>query len=174
MCFSNIAFTPARSTGDDITHYAGQIFDVYGHPAHSSQHKSKAQRRDRDTPPKKQAHFRDLQLPEPLNKAVLRRTLRQIPHRGRFLAGLAHLRGTAPIRDTTVENRNVQYGSTAGLKHIRIQRFPGTPMRLFWLIEGINNTRDRAPAGPFENRNNLEYKCSFVPRAKNNAQYHFN
>lgn len=91
---------------------------------------------DRETPPKNQSSIRTLQIPAPLLSILA-------AHKKRWniLAGFKEsfkiCGGAASLRDSTVQNRNKKYASSAGLQTIRIHDFRHSHASLL-ANEGIN------------------------------------
>lgn len=91
---------------------------------------------DRETPPKNRTSIRDLQLPEPLLKILKDHKTRYKIAKG-FNPEWRICGGLAPLRDSTVSNRNIQYSQAAGIKTIRIHDFRHSHASLL-ANEGIN------------------------------------
>ncbi len=91
---------------------------------------------DRETPPKNRTSSRDLQIPAPLAEILNQHLARYRAVPG-FTKDWRICGGTAPLRDTTVSNRNIQYANDAGIKTIRIHDFRHSHASLL-ANEGIN------------------------------------
>lgn len=91
---------------------------------------------DRFTPPKNKSSYRTLQLPTPLINILNehKERCRQLPDfdENKFVCGYDR-----PLRDTTIEKRNTQYATAAGVKKIRIHDFRHSHASLL-ANEGIN------------------------------------
>lgn len=92
---------------------------------------------DRETPPKNRTSIRDLQIPTPLMKILQEHKQRYADNVDRFNDEWRICGGTAPLRDSSVSNRNIKYSAAAGLKTIRIHDYRHSHASLL-ANEGIN------------------------------------
>lgn len=92
---------------------------------------------DRETPPKNKSSVRDIQIPAPLMKVLHDHKSRYATHALGFNDDWYICGGTAPLRDSSVSNRNIRYATAAGLKTIRIHDFRHSHASLL-ANEGIN------------------------------------
>lgn len=77
---------------------------------------------DKETPPKNRTSIRDLQMPVPLIKTLEAHRRRQEEIHG-FSEDFRICGGVRCLRNTTIQQRNVMYSETAGVKTIRIHDF---------------------------------------------------
>lgn len=78
--------------------------------------------KDRETAPKNSASVRDIAMPKPLVDVLIAHRVRQ-SQLETFSEDYRVCGGERPIRDSTVQNRNIQYAHMAGVKTIRIHDF---------------------------------------------------
>lgn len=78
--------------------------------------------RDIETPPKNKSSIRTIQMPEPLINILDEHKQRYEKLKG-FNNNYRVTGGTAPLRDTSIENANKRYAAAAGIKKIRIHDF---------------------------------------------------
>jgi integrase len=91
---------------------------------------------DVETPPKNRSSYRDLQMPLPLIHILEEHKARQQRDK-RWTPSYRICGGPQCLRDTSIENRNKFFSSTAGLPHIRVHDFRHTHATLL-VNEGIN------------------------------------
>lgn len=91
---------------------------------------------DVETPPKNKSSYRDLQIPRPLADILSEQKQRQ-QNDLRWDDSYRVCGGAAPLRDTSIENKNKAFGQAAGLPHIRIHDFRHTHASLL-VNEGIS------------------------------------
>lgn len=91
---------------------------------------------DVETPPKNKSSYRDLQIPRPLADILADQKARQQSD-ARFSEDFRVCGGAAPLRDTSIENKNKAFGAAAGLPHIRVHDFRHTHASLL-VNEGIS------------------------------------
>ena len=82
----------------------------------------KLHHKDIETPPKNRSSFRTLQLPTPLIEILNEHKMRQQLLTD-FNDDSMVLGDGRSLRDTSIQNRNIQYASLAGVKRIRIHDF---------------------------------------------------
>ena len=92
---------------------------------------------DVEGPPKNKSSYRDLQIPEPLMAVLAEHKARQKKASQLFSEDYRICGGERPLRDTSIENKNKAFSSSAGLPHIRIHDFRHTHASLL-VNEGIN------------------------------------
>lgn len=92
---------------------------------------------DRTTPPKNKSSIRDLQIPLPLMTVLQEHKRRYADNAIGFNDEWYICGGTAPLRDSSVSNRNLRYSKAAGIKTIRIHDFRHSHASLL-ANEGIN------------------------------------
>lgn len=91
---------------------------------------------DVETPPKNKSSYRDLQIPLPLKNILDDHKIRQQTDT-RWTEDYRVCGGASVLRDTTIEKKNIAYGTAAGLPHIRIHDFRHTHASLL-VNEGIS------------------------------------
>ena len=77
---------------------------------------------DRITPPKNNSSVRTLQIPIPLKK-ILEKYHKKCKKIEGFKNSYLICAGIKALRDTSIENRNIKFAETAGIKKIRIHDF---------------------------------------------------
>lgn len=82
----------------------------------------KLHHKDIETPPKNRSSFRTLQMPTPLIEILNEHKIRQ-QQLTDFKDNSMVLGDGRSLRDTSIQNRNIQYASLAGVKRIRIHDF---------------------------------------------------
>ena len=91
---------------------------------------------DRETPPKNLTSFRSLQMPDPLRK-ILDEHYDKYKKAERFSHDWRVCGGVEPLRDSTLQKRNIELSKTADIKQIRIHDFRHSHVILL-ANEGIN------------------------------------
>ena len=91
---------------------------------------------DRETPPKNATSIRTIQIPKPLIKILNKHETRCKKVEG-FDESFKVCGGLQPLRDSTLQNRNMKYADAAGIKTIRIHDFRHSHASLL-ANEGIN------------------------------------
>lgn len=91
---------------------------------------------DRITPPKNKTSIRTLQLPEPLIE-ILNEHKERCKMFDNFSEENYICGGDKPLRDSTIQNRNIKFAQLAGIKTIRIHDFRHSHASLL-ANEGIN------------------------------------
>lgn len=89
-----------------------------------------------ETPPKTKSSYRDLQIPDPLKKALMDHKKRLEKMDG-WTDNWRVCGGPYCLSDTAIENHNKKYAAIAGLPHITIHEFRHTHASLL-CNEGIN------------------------------------
>ena len=97
----------------------------------------KAKGKDVITPPKNKSSIRTITIPKPLQNILDEHYQRSKSVINTFNDDMYICGGIKPIRDTTLENRNILYANMAGLPHIRIHDFRHSHASLL-ANEGIN------------------------------------
>lgn len=132
--FFNVAFYTGMRKGE-INALTWK--DIKGDTIHITKSVSqKAKGKDLITPPKNRSSIRNIQIPQPLNKILKEHKNRYMDFEA-FSDDLYICGGTQPVRDTTLEKRNILFSEMAGLKHIRIHDFRHSHASLL-ANEGIN------------------------------------
>lgn len=133
--FFNIAFYTGARKGEIN---ALKWSDIDGNIMHIRRSVSqKIKGGDVETPPKNKSSYRDLQIPEPLMKALKEHKKRQQEGSRLFSDNYRVCGGERPLRDTSIENKNKAFAKAANLPHIRIHDFRHTHASLL-VNEGIN------------------------------------
>ena len=118
--FFNIAFYTGLRKGEI---YALKWSDING--SYLSVKRSISQKvggGDRETPPKNKSSIRTLQMPLPLIKVLDEHRKRQA-HLKNFSDGYRICGGERCLRDSSIERRNTQYSTLAGVKKIRVHGY---------------------------------------------------
>lgn len=158
--FFNIAFYTGARKGEI---YALKWSDIEGNILHIR--RSVAQKYgkgDIETPPKNKSSYRDLQIPAPLMEIFLEQKERQMQDEN-FTEDYRVCGGITCIRDSTVTNKNVEYGNKAGLPHIRVHDFRHTHATLL-INEGINVQEIARRLGHSSTKETLETYAHLYPR----------
>lgn len=92
---------------------------------------------DIETPPKNKSSIRDLQMPAPLIEILKEHHERQRKASRLFTDEFRICGGERPLRDTSIENKNIAFSKAADLPHIRIHDFRHSHASLL-ANEGIN------------------------------------
>lgn len=110
---------------------------------------------------------RDVIMPEPLRRIVEEHRARQ-QRDSRFTESYYVCGGTKCLPDSTIEHRNQQYASAAGVKHIRIHDFRHTHASLL-INEGINIMEVSRRLGHRDIKETLETYSHLYPREEDKA-----
>jgi integrase len=110
---------------------------------------------------------RDVIMPEPLRRIVAEHRARQ-QRDSRFTEAYDVCGGTKCLPDSTIEHRNQQYASAAGVKHIRIHDFRHTHASLL-INEGINIMEVSRRLGHRDIKETLETYSHLYPREEDKA-----
>lgn len=158
--FFDIAFYTGARKGEI---YALKWSDIEGNILHIR--RSVAQKYgkgDIETPLKNKSSYRDLQIPAPLMEILLEQKERQMQDEN-FTEDYRVCGGITCIRDSTVTNKNVEYGNKAGLPHIRLHDFRHTHATLL-INEGINVQEIARRLGHSSTKETLETYAHLYPR----------
>lgn len=118
--FFNIAFYTGLRKGEIHALRWSDIDDGYLSVTRSIA--QKLRHKDIETPPKNKSSIRTLQLPNPLIDILNAHKDRQ-KQLADFTEDSRILGNGRSLRDTSIQNRNIQYASLAGIKRIRIHDF---------------------------------------------------
>lgn len=133
--FFNIAFFTGLRKGEI---HALKWSDIDGNVLHVRRSiNQKLSGGDRETPPKNKSSVRSLQIPLPLQLVLNEHFERYKKNVADFNNDFRICGGFSPLRDTSVENKNIAYAKAAGVKHIRIHDFRHSHASVL-ANEGIN------------------------------------
>jgi integrase len=132
--FFSLAFFTGLRKGEIHALQWSDIKDGYLSVTRSITQKLKGE--DRITPPKNKSSVRVIQLPLPLLD-ILERHYNRCKELGAFSDSSYVCGITKPLRDSTIQKRNVKYSQAAGLKTIRIHDFRHSHASVL-ANEGIN------------------------------------
>lgn len=118
--FFNIAFYCGLRKGEIFALKWSDIEDGYLHVTRSLNQKLRGD--DRETAPKNKSSIRTLQIPKPLLEVLSAHRTRQKQLLG-YNDELRICGGVRPIRDTSVQKKNIEYAKMAGVHVIRIHDF---------------------------------------------------
>ncbi len=90
-----------------------------------------------ETPPKNEASYRDLQIPEPLMEVLAEHKQRQQKASRLFTEDYRICGGEYPLRNAAVRRKNIAFAEAAGLPYICIHEFRHSHASLL-VNEGIN------------------------------------
>ncbi len=132
--FFNIAFFTGMRKGEINALKWSDVEGSFIHVRRSITQKTKGG--DHETPPKNKSSYRTLQMPKKLISIIEQHRVFQQQIKG-FTDEFRVCGGIAPLRDTSIENRNSFFAKEAGLPHIRIHDFRHSHASLL-ANEGIN------------------------------------
>ncbi len=134
--FFNIAFYTGARKGEI---HALKWSDIKGNVMYIRRSISqKVKGNDVETPPKNKSSYRDLIMPIPLMNVLKEHKARQKATAGdKFSEDFRICGGIRPLRDTSVENKNIAFAKAANLPHIRIHDFRHSNASAL-VNEGIN------------------------------------
>ena len=132
--FFAIAFYMGMRKGEIHALKWSDIDGEYMHIRRSINQKQKGE--DRETSPKNRSSIRTIQIPIPLMKILEEHKERYKTYKG-FSDDFRVCGGPAPLRDTSLENKNKLFAKTAAVKKIRIHDFRHSHASLL-VNEGIN------------------------------------
>lgn len=120
--FFNIAFYTGARKGEI---HALKWSDIDGSVMHIRRSISqKIKGGDVESPPKNKSSYRDLIIPDPLIEVLKEHKKRQKAAAGDlFSEDMRICGGKTPLRDTSIENKNIAFAKAANLPHIRIHDF---------------------------------------------------
>jgi integrase len=132
--FFNIAYLTGMRKGEINSLKWSDIEGNLIHVRRSISQKTKGG--DQETPPKNKSSYRTLQMPQKLVLILEQHRLLQKQIKG-FSSDFRVCGGVSPLRDSSIERKNIQYAKEAELQHIRIHDFRHSHASLL-ANEGIN------------------------------------
>ena len=132
--FFNIAFFTGMRKGEINALKWSDLEGDFIHVRRSITQKTKGG--DQETPPKNKSSYRTLQMPKRLIAILEQHRILQQRVKG-FSDDFRICGGIAPLRDSSIENRNTAFANEAALPHIRIHDFRHSHASLL-ANEGVN------------------------------------